>query len=343
MKFARGVCATRRGLTLVELLVVLGIFGMLIGLLLPAVQAARESARRSTCANNLGQLTLATLSFEVVNRGFPSAMNAGRPFPINDRLTNFYSVQCVILPFLEQAIVFNSINFYLPSYDPAGLQQYHLTVASQSIGLFLCPSDPRGRSSSLARNSYRACVGLPDSTITNRGTYRQIYNGLFVPSYSIQNGLFVDSVLPSAAITDGLSNTLAYSEKPIGSTSLVEGSPFRDWYYQGIDNASLNSGLWRVACSRLVEPQLQLNAGSTWMLPGAIYTQFYAADSPNSSVPDCGNASSMGFGMFTARSFHPAGVNASMADGSVRWFSSTTQLKLWQDLGTRAGGEVTGL
>ena len=80
-------------------------------------------------------------------------------------------------------------------------------------------------------------------------------------------------------------------------------------------------------------------AGHTWLLGGGFYTHFYAAAPPNSAVPDCAAGTNNGIGLFTARSYHPGGVNAAMADGSARWFTSTTDTRLWRSHGTRNRGD----
>lgn len=152
MKIRAHALMSRRAFTIVELLVVIGIIGLLIGLLLPAVQAAREAARRARCANNLGQLIRATHAFESVHGAFPPACTAGRPDP-QVALFGGYSVQCRLLPFLEQSALYNSINFHSFSGDLVGLELYHHTAAVHSIDAFLCPSDPNTRLDPLAPNS----------------------------------------------------------------------------------------------------------------------------------------------------------------------------------------------
>ena len=108
----------RRAFTLIELLVVIGIIGVLVGLAIPAVQSAREAARRGVSARSLGQLIRATHAFETVNSGFPPAMTLSVPPPILRPRVYFngvYSVQCRLLPFLEQSDLYNSINFPAPT------------------------------------------------------------------------------------------------------------------------------------------------------------------------------------------------------------------------------------
>ena len=208
----------RRGFTLIELLVVIGIIGVLIGLILPAVQSAREAARRTHCMKNLGQLILATHSFATANGGFPTANSKGRALTSRtDYTVGVYSPQCHLLPFLEQGALFNSINFRLPTSNLVGLELFHHTAATTAINGFLCPSDPNTASRPIAPNSYRACTGFGGGFVESGGR-RSGSGGAFdwAPweGYGVET---FDRTLPLSAFQDGLSQTLAFSEKPIGS------------------------------------------------------------------------------------------------------------------------------
>ncbi len=325
--------ANRRGFTLIELLVVIGIIALLIGLLLPAVQASREASRRARCANNLKQVILATHAFEVVNGGFPTTHFFGLlPLPKGPSALGNYSVHFRLLPYLEQNDLYNNINMSLPvGSDLVGLEIFHRTAATCALNAFLCPSDPNTMSGPFAPTSYRACTGLGEMKKRNGLTDLQ-FEGAFVP-------LRYGNSLRLSAISDGLSNTLAFSEKPVGSGPTGTYSPFRDWSEVNW-NGEMLADQWIVSCSRPVSMKPMLDAGATWMVSGAILTHFYASAPPNSLIPDCGFLLNFGVGLYSARSYHPGGVNTAMADGSVRWFSSGTQMMLWRALGTRAGGEV---
>jgi len=104
----------------------------------------------------------------------------------------------------------------------------------------------------------------------------------------------------------------------------------------------LTADQWASLCAGLTDPGMgRIDAGRTWVIAGGVSTHFYTATGPNSRVPDCGSDFyNQGYGAFAARGCHLGGVNALMADGSARWFSSTTVLPLWRSLGTRDGGEV---
>jgi prepilin-type N-terminal cleavage/methylation domain-containing protein/prepilin-type processing-associated H-X9-DG protein len=335
-KAARHVCQ-HPGFTALELLVVIGVMSILIGLTLPAVQAARESARRAQCANNLKQVIAATHSFASARGGFPSQAMWGSDQIVFPRgsvtVRGQFSLQCFILPYLDQADLFNQINLDLPANSFYWLEKYHQTAATQIVGTYLCPSDPNvTRSTTFAPTAYRACVGLGEASRVGNTYY-------FHPDGMFSGG----GVVSLAEIRDGLSSTLAYSEKPIGSQAGGSYDPFRDWIdYYFADNLTVDD--WLRACSNLSAADLaraRLDGGGSWMINGAVYTDFYASAPPNTRVPDCGTtAIDNGVGIFAARSYHPGGVNAAMGDGSVRWFSASVNASTWRSLGTRAGGEI---
>jgi prepilin-type N-terminal cleavage/methylation domain-containing protein/prepilin-type processing-associated H-X9-DG protein len=320
-----------RGLTLIELLVVVGIIAILGGLLLPAIQSAREASRRARCASHQRQLILACHAFATTNGGFPAGRSLGRPHDRRDRLNGVYSVHCRLLPFLEERALYHSINFDLMSGDPSWLDLLHLTAATRQVEVFLCPSDPSDRTTPYATNSYRACEGVGESRWTGN-TYETRLGGIF-DSTDWGGG----RVMPLAEIRDGLANTLAFSEKIIGTGPDGTYHPRRDWVQITEFEQDFSAGRWREICSNLddVPPARQrLDGGATWMLPRVYYTYFFVSAPPNAPMPDCGR-SDLG-GVFAARSYHPGGVNAALADGSVRWYSNSIYTRLWRGLGTRS-------
>lgn len=318
----------RGGFTLIELLVVIGVIALLAGLLLPAVQSAREASRRATCAFRLKEMMLAATTFASAHNRFPALATARSAIPEYHEAPRF-SFHSQLLPYLDQSALHAAINFDLPCVWFDDLATYHQgTVATIVVASFLCPSDPgSSRTSPYAPVSYRANVGLNNLRWTPRG-WEPIDRGPF--DYGPRPG-------PLSKITDGLSNTLALSEKPIGSGEGRAYSPFRDWVRGPSDRPG---GLaWEEVCGRITSAGAdgQWDAGASWVLWGCPYTLFLGKAPPNSPIPDCGNGSDEG--VFTARSHHPGGVNAAMADGSVRWFGSGTNVQVWRALATRAGGE----
>ncbi len=323
------------GFTLIELLVVVGVIGLLVGLALPAVQSAREAARRAECVNNLKQIMLAAHAFESIHRGFPPAGTQH----ITPDSRCFTSVHCNLLPHLDQSTAFNSCNFEFPCPTDASLPAENATAATLTIGGFTCPSDPYRRATPTGPTSYRANVGL--------GGVHYVSEARMVIEDDADGAFrFAADFLPLATFKDGLSNTLAFSEKPIGSGESGEYSSHRDWVLA----ESTGSGSWSpwtpdslvAYCSNLRPPlssRYRFNGGRSWIIAGCVYTAFFASVPPNSPTPDCGSLHNNGAGVFAARSYHRGGVNAAMADGSARWFSSSVEAQVWRSLGTRNGDD----
>lgn len=316
-----------RGISIIELLVILGIIAILTALLIPALQFSREASRRIRCSGNLKELGLAALSFETDVGSFPPASTAKLVLlPRNGLIgINLFSPQCIMLNYLEKKDIFNMINFNLPidiNLIESRIGQW--TVASQKITTYLCPSDPQVVGGTASPNSYRACRGVEPMFGKNNRSNQGIF-------YYANRG-----VHPSE-ITDGLSYTLLFSEKPIGSGTSGNYSPFRDW---ADVSQNLTGGQdWVAICSSIknLTPK-RLNAGATWVIGASAFSLFNTTYPPNNSIADCGAGVSRG--LFSARSYHPGGVQGVMADGSVKFFTSSVGESVWRALGTRAGGEV---
>jgi len=208
--------ASKRGFTLIELLVVIAIIAVLIGLLLPAVQAAREAARRAQCVNNLKQIGLSLHNYQSATNSFPLGATLAygtTPGSSNDLTSwNDWSAHAQLLQYIEGGTIFNACNFSLaPEWN--GLPGYaaNSTATNTKINSFACPSDPNAGQQSAtgaslgSNNSYMgsmgtATIGYPEAT-TSVANARQS-SGLFAyqRSYDI------------ASVTDGTSNTVAFSE-----------------------------------------------------------------------------------------------------------------------------------
>jgi prepilin-type N-terminal cleavage/methylation domain-containing protein/prepilin-type processing-associated H-X9-DG protein len=324
------------GFTLIELLIVISITGVLAGLLLPAVQAAREAARRAKCANNLKQLGLALANYEGASGSYPYHL------PYTDRTevgpppadrAEYFSVQSRLLPYMEQTTLFNAINFDIEPYPVANVSPHptNLTACRTTVGSFLCPSDGIATGS---RNSYRANLGVGPALSTHAES-PDSGNGFF--TYPGQIG--------PANIPDGLSHTVAMSERLCGTGSKDRIVPERDFgdlssYPNAVfDTADTALGWCRVA-GRSKFPGFS-KAGWTWYISGREHTSYTHTQEPNGSVPDGLNQGyNPGWGVATARSWHSGGVNAVMGDGSVRFVSEHVERRVWRGLGTRNGGEL---
>ena len=330
---------SRRGVTLVETLVVTAIVAALIGLLLPAVQSAREASRRASCANRLRQLGLATHAYAGTWDAFPSG-GIFSALPGEGEFT-FFSSHYRLLPYIQQQPLYDSVNVAVPCLDIDDLDSQNQTAARAHVAEFVCPSDPRAGCGPLGPTSYRI----------NLGPCRDCPSVMEAGAFSILGPTNL------ASFTDGLSNTLAFSEKPIGDAPRFEAgagawSEFRDWHvvptatqdgHNTFPDGTWNStGLeWIRVCSTIGRGFAGWSTGGrTWLTARTYYTGFYALLPPNSPIPDCGSPFASGVGAFTARSYHPGGVNVVMANGSVRWVGSGIEPAAWRALGTRSRGEL---
>lgn len=358
----------RHGFTLVELLVVIAIIGILVGLLLPAVQAAREAARRMQCSNNLKQLTLGALNYESAFKRFPYRQGGTSDPPNASTLNNknrrsgFISV----LAYLEQGAQFSSIEQggntpgQTPAQPPGGPEGWNNNYYWRtSPGFMRCPSDPSA-SQTGGLNSYSMSLG--DSlgrwqwdVNTNRNA-RGIFN-------------FVDTI-GIGGIPDGTSNTLMYSERliatqPYPSDTGNPGAAAKAVPHNStvalVPNVFTNPQLCRLASDGqylVAGTRHQGNGGKFWHDGHPIYVAFNTVLPPN--APSCSHVIAWGDGdpvIIPPSSSHTGGVNASRADGSVNFVSqsidsgnSTVSALTWNEsgqspygvwgaLGSRRGGE----
>lgn len=328
----------RDAFTLVELLVVIAIIGILIALLLPAVQAAREAARRISCTNHLKQLGLALHNYHSSYNCFPG---------LGITTATSFSVQAKLLPFVEQQNLQNLIDFkqalYLGSSHSQTLNPAQATAARTVLPLLRCPSDgaedlyEEKPGEWLAGGNYMVCGG------SGTGTHYDL-------RYASDGMFFYGSARGFREMTDGSSNTLVMAESLLGPRTAVSGPlpGIREAQRLiGTFSGSPNSGA--PGLSGIVNPDVASlaasctswngNRGFGWIVGKPQASTFSAYLAPNSPVP---NMASMGIGFYAARSSHPGGVNVTLGDGSVRFVSDTMKLETWQALGTCSGGEVSG-
>lgn len=317
----------RQGFTLIELLTTISIIGLLIGLTLPAVQSAREASRRAQCLNNLRQIVLGVHNFESAQSTIPPvAQNR------NEGTRHFMggiSVHTQLLQYLDLRNIYNHVNFESDSGNLAAvLQRENRTAASHQISLFICPSDIAPQNRPLGANSYRANYGLGDHDVSRVGD-----QWIARPK---NYGAFAPGPLRLSSFRDGLSNTIAFSEKPIGLLGSRPYSLFRDMLDISFYADTLD--VYIKTCVNSKRDRFFSDSGITWLMSYENNTVFYESVSPNSGVPDCGMKSDRG--IIAARSYHPGGVNASMVDGSARWFSNSINVAVWRALGTRNQEEL---
>lgn len=330
----------RRAFTLIELLVVIAIIGVLIALLLPAVQAAREAARRAQCTNNLKQILIATINYE----GSQGSLPAGKvvwPNPLDATIPPEHmgwGACAIIQPFMEGSPVFNSINFTIGILGGPG-QNYaywpeNFTSYTTSIGTLMCPSD-----SGPDRVPSQVPVEVkPGNYLLISGAGETI-NGIQGNGENATGVLFTNSWVRLAGVTDGTSNTVAYSESlrgpgSAGQYEVPAGTSLDPKRY--LNNAG--SGPSGDSCATPVA-QSAIRMGAWFVGNFEDGNMGNTALPPNTRVMDCTFHSSAA-PWKSARSDHPGGVNAAFVDGHVSFVKNTIAAATWRALGTRAGGEV---
>jgi prepilin-type N-terminal cleavage/methylation domain-containing protein/prepilin-type processing-associated H-X9-DG protein len=344
----------RRGFTLIELLVVIAIIAVLIALLLPAVQAAREAARRAQCTNNLKQIGLALHNYHSGNDSFPmGASLAVQNLPKTYLAKQNWSWLAAMLPQTEASALYNAINFNFGVDTSTSTSCYAVnrTVINSQVRGFLCPSDPNAGGTYKNSCNYYGSVGTT-TNLTSAGAGASSLaayptTGLFGMQvcYGIRN------------CTDGTSNTIAASEGSVGNSA--SGAKTKDvglFNVTGIPSGAIlpdaeasipNTQAGLQACNAAWQAGSKSNVdavrGMIWAQGVMAYTLFNTVAPPNStSWSFCSNIGSAGFTNYSeADSYHSGGVNALMADGSVRFIKSSINLLTWMSLGTKANGEVT--
>jgi prepilin-type N-terminal cleavage/methylation domain-containing protein/prepilin-type processing-associated H-X9-DG protein len=292
----------RRGFTLIELLVVISIIAVMIALLLPAVQAAREAARRMQCVNNLKQITLAAQNYVNAIGALPQGMtfmaNANTPaLTAFGEMNTSNSLFTALLPYLEQTALYNAWNYNVHMYNAP-----NFTISATGLSVLWCPSD------------YKVSdpVSLPDGSLLdpgvvsmrytsyagNAGTWEYWYQQQLPPQPGM-NGLFhLRSAVPLAAITDGLSNTFAFSER---AHSMLDAPSALNWQWwtSGYYGDTLFSTLYPMNPFRKMD---------------GLAADQYADDTGDTrQAPFLASASSM----------HPGGANFAFMDGSVRFLKDS--------------------
>ncbi len=335
MRVGRG-----RGFTLIELLVVIAIISVLIALLLPAVQSAREAARRVQCVNNLKQFGLAVHNYHDANDSFPP----GQLLYMN---WQDLSSHVPLLPYLEQLPLYNALNLadvypingmgpVLPAYPP------NTTAARTQVAGFLCPSDLNRLTNPEGHTNY---CGNSGST-PEAAEVISWANGPFVAA--TPNGDYHGCrVFRFANVRDGLSSTTCFSEKVlgIGNTNQYDpGTPSSADLQVGGPGDVSNTAAYYQMCRAATQNAVTLfdsqAAGMYWTFGYLSDTRYTHIMTPNTQSCEVGGPWYGERGAMTAGSRHPGMVNVLFCDGSVKGIKSSIDPPTWWALGTMAGGEV---
>lgn len=324
---------TRPAFTLIELLVVIAIIGILVALLLPAIQYVREAARRTQCANNMHQLGIALSNYEGTHKGLPPAS----VLPIGQTFEP-YSAHARLLPYIEQTNLANLIDWDVSSEFTA-----NPTAAQTRVEVYMCPSEVNDRSRPTPTLTH-----YPLNYCFNEGTWfiydpqsGAVGDGAFGPNRSFR----------ISEITDGTSNTLAAAECKAFQPNL--------WDTNNPSTLGVAPPANPAALAMYYGGTFDSNGHTEWVEGDVHETGFTTTFTPNANVPytnsgvtysidfttmrDGESTTAPTYAAITARSFHAGTVNALLLDSVVRSVSENVDLGVWRASGTRAKGESATL
>jgi prepilin-type N-terminal cleavage/methylation domain-containing protein len=318
----------RSAFTLIELLVVVAIIGILVALMLPAIQAAREAAWRNSCKNNMKQLGLAMHTFHDTLQRLPCPGDS-RTAAAGQGSQWAYSAQSRLLPYLEDKALQSLIDFTQPLMQGTGGSQTinptQKNAAAFVAATFLCPSD-----GGVTQFNANSAVWGGNNYMINMGTGQPD----FAFTKPLDGIVWYGSTVRLGQITDGLSKTMMWSEAIRGNDVTTESATPIDRVRQHISFG----GQGAVSDSICQSPTRWAGSrGSAWIWGREFNTGYNAHEKPNSVKADCARS---GAGFYTARSFHIGGVNVGLCDGSVNFVTNDIELNVWQALATRGGAEM---
>jgi prepilin-type N-terminal cleavage/methylation domain-containing protein len=336
---------SRYGFTLVELLVVIAIVAALVGLLLPAVQSAREAARRTGCQSNLRQFALAIHNYESARRTFPPSASAVGPGLTGT--TAPWSGHALVLPFMEGDTLFRRIDFKKPYGDDANKALFPPNgVAALRVDLFICPSDPKATTpvvdGAAQPKHFPLTYGLSAGQflVYDPATGRD-GRAAFAPFQGLKARQFSDGLSKTLAIAEVKARTARVQDVPSATMPTVaptDPSAIAPLASGGAFSADAGHTEW--VCGRALHIGVTTTFPPNTVVPYSNGGQTYDIDmsSTREGVLASG-APQATYATVTSRSHHGGIVNAAFMDGSVRPIASSIEAAAWQSLGSRDGGE----
>ncbi len=305
-----------RGVTLVEVLVVLSIIALAASLLIPAIQSARRAAWRATCSNNLRQIGIALHAYTETHNCLPKGYNG-----------EGYSLFAMLLPNLEQGAIYNSINFSRQAPFIGIKKSANFTAAFSELSVLLCPADASNHQRSSNHTNYAGNGGY-DRLVPNA-------KGLFSESTpDLLTSVGMQSIL------DGTTQTAAVGEWVVGGPRRLERNPLATVYNLPLISGSSIFNTFANQCTDLDEKiTAQVSARHCrWICGGFGDTLYNHILLPNQHT--CLNGGHVNSGIFPSSSFHNGGINVLFADGHVDLKKSSISASVWRALGTRSGQEI---
>jgi len=364
-----GTQRQRRGFTLIELLVVIAIIAVLIALLLPAVQSAREAARRSQCVNNLKQIGLAIHNYHDINEAVPPT-GLVAVLTATSTLNQDFSMKSKLLPYVEAGPIYNALNMSLSAVrNHPTMTLSNSTVLGTKISVFLCPSDPNpGNPGTITRDQV---IPVASANYANNlgGNWRLNGNRFNGPAYCLGTVTTLNKVIGFRNVSDGLANTVIFSERVKGKAGATGGKTL-DVVYTGAVTSTTTPPVGTYAdfldqqsCLALGTVSSQFTQkGSHWLADDCKWGGGYqhtttpnqraCAYSTHPGNPYNGGSNTIGASgieldggfpeltMIGASSFHPGGVNCLMMDGSVKFIKTSIAYNTWFGIGTINKGEI---
>lgn len=315
------------GFTIIELLVAIGVIGLLCSLLLPAVQRVREGARRAACSNNLRQIGIAVQNYADVHSGrLPPALMRHILLPDGVLINRNLSPHARLLPFIDEEGLWQRLDLGETGEgagDGKPTSRLNAAMLEYRVALFQCPSDTVGAGGT----SYRMCNG------STPGIHHSPLRGPDEPRFGVASF----QGRPLSSITDGLSATACFSERVVGDT---DGAHYDAWKDRAVASHSASDSTpdgMAVVCQSTPPnpPSHDSYDGATWLLTSYAYTIYNHVLGPNSRTPDC----RAGHRAVTARSYHD-GVHVVFCDGSTRLVSDSIDLLVWRGVATFDGRDA---